>query len=282
MKRINWTVFFLIVLFSCGPKNGFKESEDGIIYKIIESTGGEQVELEDYIELNVKYFTESDSMLFNSESMPGKYRIKLRKSRKTTIDDAIAMLAVGDSAHFLLDAKTFYMVSRRESLPSFIDSESKLRFEMRVIGKVTEAQLVEEKKALEEKRKTDELDMLEQYVADNYPKAVQSITGLYTVVNEKGNGKQVTAGKTVTVHYTGKLLNGKVFDSSVTRGQPFQFPVGARRVIAGWEEGVNGTNVGDKITLLIPSHLGYGARGAGANIPPYSSLIFDIEVLAVQ
>jgi len=269
-------------MFSCGPKNGFNESEDGIIYKLIETVDGEKVELDDYVELNVKYFTNSDSMLFNSESMPGKYRIKLKKSRKITIDDALAMLSVGDSAHFMLDAKTFYMVTRREKLPDLIDSNSKLRFEVRVKGKVTEAQLAEEKKALEEKRKIDELDMLEQYVADNFPEATESLTGLYTVVNKKGNGRKVTAGNTVSVHYTGKLLNGKIFDSSVKRNQPFQFQIGARRVIAGWEEGVNETNVGDKITLLIPSHLGYGARGAGANIPPYSSLIFDIEVLDVK
>ena len=90
------------------------------------------------------------------------------------------------------------------------------------------------------------------------------------------------AGKTTTVHYTGRLTNGQKFDSSVDRGQPFSFPLGAGRVIKGWDEGVKGMKVGGKRTLTIPSALGYGARGAGGVIPPHATLVFDVELLGVQ
>ena len=101
-----------------------------------------------------------------------------------------------------------------------------------------------------------------------------------------GDGATAKAGNKVSVHYTGWLSDngakGKKFDSSVDRGQPFQFMLGAKQVIAGWDEGVAGMKVGGKRTLNIPPELGYGARGAGGTIPPNATLIFDVELLQVQ
>jgi FKBP-type peptidyl-prolyl cis-trans isomerase len=97
-----------------------------------------------------------------------------------------------------------------------------------------------------------------------------------------GTGATAANGKTVTVHYTGWLAsNGKKFDSSVDRGQPFMFAIGAGQVIKGWEEGVAGMKVGGKRQLRIPPELGYGARGAGGVIPPNAILLFDVELLGV-
>jgi peptidylprolyl isomerase len=110
--------------------------------------------------------------------------------------------------------------------------------------------------------------------------------GLKYSDTEAGSGAAATAGHKVSVHYTGWLSEngskGKKFDSSVDRGQPFQFTLGAHQVIAGWDEGVSGMKVGGKRTLIIPPELGYGARGAGGVIPPNATLIFDVELLGVQ
>ena len=110
--------------------------------------------------------------------------------------------------------------------------------------------------------------------------------GLKYTDSKTGDGATAKSGNKVSVHYTGWLSDngakGKRFDSSVDRGQPFQFTLGAKQVIAGWDEGVAGMKVGGKRTLTIPPELGYGARGAPGAIPPNSTLIFDVELLQVQ
>jgi FKBP-type peptidyl-prolyl cis-trans isomerase len=111
---------------------------------------------------------------------------------------------------------------------------------------------------------------------------VTTPSGLKYVDQVVGTGDVAVAGKTASVHYTGWLENGKKFDSSVDRGQPFSFPLGAGRVIKGWDEGVQGMKVGGKRKLTIPSDLGYGSRGAGGVIPANATLIFDVELLGVR
>lgn len=98
----------------------------------------------------------------------------------------------------------------------------------------------------------------------------------------QGTGAQATPGKNVTVHYTGWLTDGTKFDSSKDRGQPFSFPLGAGRVIRGWDQGVAGMKVGGKRKLTIPPALAYGDRGAGGRIPPNATLVFEVELLKVE
>ena len=119
------------------------------------------------------------------------------------------------------------------------------------------------------------------------PKMETTPSGLRYVDTVVGTGAEAVAGKTVVAHYTGWILEagdkkGKQFDSSVGRGDPFQFQLGAHMVIAGWDEGIAGMKVGGKRTLYIPSKLGYGARGAGGAIPPNADLIFDVELMGVK
>lgn len=112
-------------------------------------------------------------------------------------------------------------------------------------------------------------------------KQVTTASGLKYVDVVVGKGAAPTAGKTVTVHYTGTLENGKKFDSSVDRKEPFTFTIGVGQVIKGWDEGVMTMKVGGKRKLIIPANLGYGARGAGGAIPPNATLLFDVELLDV-
>ena len=134
---------------------------------------------------------------------------------------------------------------------------------------------------------------LAQSPASNTTKEVSkmdaTVTTLKKIDTKQGAGAEAVAGKTTVVHYTGWLYDpskpdgkGAKFDSSLDRREPFAFPLGGGRVIRGWDEGVAGMKVGGKRTLIIPSDMGYGARGAGGVIPPNATLLFDVELLEVR
>jgi peptidylprolyl isomerase len=107
-------------------------------------------------------------------------------------------------------------------------------------------------------------------------------SGLIYVITRRSTGQTPRAGETVIVNYTGLLGSGVKFDSSLDRGQPFKFKLGAGRVIKGWDEGIAKLRVGEQAALIIPPHLGYGAKGAGGVIPPDATLIFIVELIGVE
>lgn len=131
--------------------------------------------------------------------------------------------------------------------------------------------------------KTEETAQTEETPkASDTKNKITMIQGMKVETTKEGSGPEITNGKTAVVHYTGKLTDGKVFDSSVTRGTPFEFRLGAGMVIKGWDLGVLGMKVGEKRILTIPADLGYGAQGAGGVIPPNATLIFEVELLGIK
>ena len=122
--------------------------------------------------------------------------------------------------------------------------------------------------------------IIDQYLAEKNIEAINTASGLRYVISEMGSGSNAQVGSLVKVHYTGMLIDGTKFDSSLDRGVPFEFTLGQGQVIRGWDEGISYFNKGAKGTLYIPSSLGYGPNGVGGGvIPPNAILIFDIELL---
>jgi len=137
-------------------------------------------------------------------------------------------------------------------------------------NKAAEAEELKKKQAMEEQA---------ALIKEKYPDAIATESGLMYKVVKEGDGKKPSRGTDITVHYTGTLLNGKKFDSSRDRNEPFEFQVGVGMVIAGWDEGLLDMSKGEQRILIIPPQLGYGARGAGGVIPPNATLIFDVEMI---
>ena len=174
-------------------------------------------------------------------------------------DEGIALLRVGDKALFTIPPSIGYGDRDMGVIPP----NSTLQFEVELM------EVVEGPKPFDVKGKD----------------TLTTASGLRYIIVEKAKdaaAPKAEAGKTVSVHYTGMLLSGKVFDSSRDRGTPFQFGLGQGQVIKGWDEGIALMHVGDKMRLIIPSELGYGANGAGGVIPPNATLIFDVELMGVQ
>ncbi len=173
-------------------------------------------------------------------------------------DEGFALLNIGDKAVFTIPPAIAYGERNMGTIPP----NSTLVFEVEVIDAVTPVK----PKPFDVKGKD----------------TLTTATGLRYIIVSQGTGVKAEAGKTVDVHYTGYLMDGKIFDSSIERGDPISFPLGQKMVIPGWEEGIALMKVGDKIRLIIPSELGYGANGAGGVIPPNATLIFDVELMNVK
>jgi peptidylprolyl isomerase len=122
----------------------------------------------------------------------------------------------------------------------------------------------------------------ESFVSNNYPDATKDNSGMYYVVTQEGDGPIAQSGQTVVAHYTGKFTDGKVFDSSVQRGQPFSFALGQGQVIQGWDIAFSKFPVGTKATIILPYTLAYGEQGYPGAIPAFATLVFDIEVIGVK
>ena len=131
----------------------------------------------------------------------------------------------------------------------------------------------------------EELEDVENVVINNIEESIsmeEQIEGLVIEVIKEGTGEAIENGKTAVMHYTGTLVDGTKFDSSLDRNEPFTFTLGAGQVIAGWDKGILGMKVGEKRKLTISPELGYGATGAGGVIPPNATLIFDVELLEIK
>ncbi len=128
-----------------------------------------------------------------------------------------------------------------------------------------------------------EIEDRNAYIQENNITVAPTASGLYYIETVEGNGEQAKANDIVSVHYTGKFLNGKTFDSSYDRNQPIEFTLGIGEVIKGWDEGIALMKEGGEATLIIPSNLAYGAYGTSdGSIPPYSTLVFDVKLIEIK
>ncbi|MDR1758172.1 MAG: FKBP-type peptidyl-prolyl cis-trans isomerase [Bacteroidales bacterium] len=279
-KIFTWIagVVLLMSVASCGKYPGFKKGEHGLYYKM-HTKNNEAVKMQmgdlAFFTCNIRL---SDSMVM--ENFPNYFPIDTNAHMYDgDLYDILSMLHEGDSATFIMKLDSFakyYM-----PLP---DKSDIIYFDVK-IDSVYTAEMLEQKRQ-ERMQKMEDLRLSEdslraQYLQDNKITVKPTATGLYYIPTAKGSGKKAVSGKTVTVNYTGKLLDGTVFDSSLTPGRdPISLQLGKGMVIPGWEEALLLMREGDKATVIIPSMLAYGAMGSGP-IPPYATLIFDMELISV-
>ncbi len=276
-----WAFFMPFLAFSQQEK-GFQQTPTGLKYQFFKDEPGRVAMVDDVIKINFKMVTASDSVLRDTWEEAGP---KISQAPEPIFlgspEEAFLMMSAGDSASFLISADSLYEIAIRQPLPEFIEKGSFLKFIIKMEGLYTMQEFEEmmNKEAAELVEKEDAT--IQEYLTSKNLVGVKQPSGLYYVQQTPGTGLKAEPGKTVSVHYTGMLLDGTKFDSSLDRG-PFDFGLGQGQVIAGWDEGVALMSVGEKGLFILPSGLAYGARGAGGAIPPYAILIFEIELLDVK
>ena len=216
---------------------------------------------------------------------PSKNIIQLAEPAfKTDFREGIAMMHRGDSASFIVNiGSTFKYVFGVPELPSEFNSSDVMKFDVKVDDFYPESEYVTKMVESIKNRYPEETEKaaaeMQSYFAENQIVASPTASGLYYVMTQEGNGEMPKVGSNVKVHYTGKLLNGNVFESSIERGEPIEVTIGMGYVIPGWDEGIMMMSKGEKGVLYSPYYLGYGDRGAGPAIPPFTNLIFEVELI---
>ena len=285
---------FAGTMTSCGEKSqhpGYEKTQTGLYYKFHEQTNGEQPKMGDLLEVSIRCSVNDTTDIIPTM----KNMMKLTEPMFSgDVFEGLAMMHKGDSASFIVNIdSTFIKMYRQPSLPSEFKPTDVMRFDFRLNDIVSESEYLQRIASDVQARNQEHVAFLKESFAketenanvllQNFLKKNNVVSepcesGLYYVVTEPGNGEKPEIGKKVKVHYTGKLLDGKVFDSSVERGQPIEFPLGLGQVIPGWDEGVAMMSKGEKGILYIPYYLAYGDRDMG-DIPPFSNLVFEVELV---
>ncbi|MBT8195407.1 MAG: FKBP-type peptidyl-prolyl cis-trans isomerase [Bacteroidia bacterium] len=277
-KAINFIVIFGVIstLFFACSEDVYQRTESGLKYVKHVTNDGPKPQEGDIMYIFGQYRTDYDSIFCCSIGRDDSIAMELLvPSYQGSMEDGFKELSAGDSATFYLPADSLFKHRFRMPLPSYIKPGSGVYFDVKLLS-------FETRTMFEEKKKLAEMSTLAAYAAQNKIDAEPTQSGLYFQRTKEGNGPKVNPGELVTMEYKGMLFNGTVFDASDRRDEEFTFTLGIGQVIRGWDEAVSMMNVGDEATILIPSYLAYGQRGAGKLIPPNSPLVFEIKVVKAE
>lgn len=279
MKILGLSTLLLMFFSTSGLKaQEYKTSADGFRYKIYKDVAGRNASTGDIIVFNFALATE-DSTLFNTFDHEAPITIQIEEPKfKGDFMGALSILSEGDSGSLWISTDS---MKKYTPMDPTIKLGSWMRYDIKVEGLYSPEEFKKKEIAEAKQQNAKDSVLINDYLKKNKLKAQKTASGLYYIIEEKGKGENAKPGQKVFVHYTGTLLDGKKFDSSRDRGQPFSFMLGKRQVIQGWDEGIALLNKGAKAKLLIPSSLGYGAQGGGP-IPPNAVLIFDVELIDMQ
>lgn len=279
----NNTIVFLLVLAifaGCGQsesEKGWSETTKGVQFKMLTKGSGAQIKLGDVVTFHLSEGTESNNVMYESFSKKPLVYPVTNPMNYADIMERLLVLHVGDSASFRLSADSVF----KTAMPQNIKPGEMIVSTIKVLSVMSQAEFDSIEKAKELAKINEQLSHIMNHLSENnitdYTKSEDGV--IYTITRE-GRGDFPVSGQKVKVHYTGKLLDGTVFDSSVERGTPYEFIVDQSSVIKGWHKGIPLFRVGSKGTIYLPPSLGYGSQDRG-KIPPNSSLIFEIEVLEI-
>jgi FKBP-type peptidyl-prolyl cis-trans isomerase len=268
-------------------------SATGVYVIHLKPATGRAIQKGDFVKLHFSVSLTNGKKLFSTHDNDSPMTLECGQPFDTKgFDEGIATLKEGETAQFIVPGEMAFGERGRRSMngEELVAPYAALVYDVEVLNVSTKAEHEKQKAAEDaakkketETAKANESSLLQKYLADNKITAKPTASGLYYIEKVKGKGKKAENGKKVQMNYTGRLLDGTKFDSNLdhTPVKPFEFVLGQKQVIAGWDEGVALMNEGGKATFILPSKLAYGEREMGGKIKPYSPLVFDVELIKV-
>lgn len=276
------SVGIALFIFGCKNTSDYEKTESGLQYKIHVKNEGAKVKESEFVKVNLTWRNEKDSILQSGQPQPVRVT---KPTYKSDFMEGFTLLSKNDSATFLVNVDSMF---KGGTPPPNIISGSFWKLDVRVLDIMTEAQIQQMMQAQQQeamqtamKQMVEDTKTIETYLSDKKIKAQKTESGIYYTMEKEGKGENAKAGDTVSVHYTGTLLDGTVFQSS-RETEPISFVLGQGQVMQGWEEGIALFKKGGKGKLFIPSPLAYGPQSRGEVIKPYSILVFDIELVDIK
>lgn len=302
LTRIFYALLSIVLLNAC---NNTKETRSGVKINYLKKGDGSEVKGGHYLLAHMQYKDQKDSVWWDTKKLGMPTIIQMMDSvpKGNMALEVMQLLRKGDSVSFQIPAKNLFEKTFHGQLPPGVDSTTKFTFNVGLADVMTLPQVQKYqmrmdsiRRAKYEEEKVIQLGkdtvLIDNFLKEKNIVAMKTKSGLRYVVTKPGKGENAKEGQTAKVHYVGRLMNGKVFDTSVesvakannkyTPGRsydPLSLTLGMHQVIPGWEEGVALMNKGSKMTLYIPSSLAYGDRQTGQDIAPNSILIFDMELV---
>lgn len=289
MKNSQYSIFLFIffILVSCAEKSkfpGYSDHKDGFYYKLIKiGDEGDKCSYNDFITANIVYKNMKDSVIFR-----GRRKFQISKPDfNGSIDQCFTMIGKEDSASFIISAANFFRRTLSSELPSYFRPEDQMKIDVSILEIQTPQNYTLEKEAFinwVEDFGEYEKTIIKQYLQESKLNTKPLQNGMYYIQLRKGNTKTVNLGDTIVVHYEGRFLNGKFFDSTRQRNEPFQFVYGQQwQVIKGMEDAIGLMHEGEKALFIMPSEIAFGESGSSTGIiPPFTSLIYEVELISIN
>lgn len=273
----------LVGAFVACNKNKVSVTDNGLKYTIYQQDEkGRKAKEGDIVVMHLllKSTSPKDSIINNTYKAGSPLTVQVRPSSfKGAFEEGLTLLSVGDSASFFVNADSLF-ASAGQGLPPFISKGSDLTFTVKILKVMNRDEFQQDMMNHQKEQVAKDDKVIQAYLAKNGIKnATKSKSGVYYITTQQGTGPVPTAGDMVKVGYTGKLLDGSVFDSSAKAGGPYEFQVGQGGVIPGWDEAFTTLKKGTKATLIIPSSMAYGSQSPGPGIPADAVLLFDVELV---
>lgn len=276
-------------------QNAYQRTAKGLQYRVLNHNVGPKIRLEDVITFDVVQKTEKDSVLFSSYALGHPIKIQVKPSANIgDLMDIFPLLTTNDSVLVRVPADSIF-IGHEESRPPFLPKGSNILFTLKIKRVQSLNDAIAERNAQMDKLRAAETDAANKYIADHKLTVKATPSGLKYQITRVSYKHKIVPGDTILVNYAGRTTDDKLFDTSIEslatqaalqqpgrNYEPLKLIAGQGQVIKGWEEGLLLLSEGSKAKLIIPSKLAYGEQGAGDDIKPFSTLVFDIEVVKVM